>query len=100
MQDGKTIIGNSRNYAVYFPAKLNCEYDDRTFRELAPSYFNQEITGQSWERLRLGTKDSFLRQTKSEFEIELEKKRLNQMVKDTLEQGRNKKNGKKSVKKK
>lgn len=100
VQDGKTIIGNSRNYAVYFPAKLNCEYDDRTFRELSPSYFNEEITGQSWERLRLGTEDSFLRQTKSEFEIELEKKRLNQMVKDTLEQGRNKKNGKKSVKKK
>ena len=42
-QDGKTLIGNSRNYSIYLPAKLNCRYDDRTFRELSPSYFVENI---------------------------------------------------------
>ena len=100
VKDGKTTIGNSRNYAVYLPAKLNCDYDDRAFKELNEAEFFDYVKAEGWDYLRLKPEDSFLQQTKSEFEVKLAKKRIEQMVKDSLGVRNDKKNGKKRVKKK
>lgn len=100
VKDGKTIIGNSRNYAVYLPAKLNCTYDDRAFRELNDAEFFDYVNAEGWDYLRLRPEDSFLQQTESEFETKLKKKRIEQQVKEALGLEKKKKNDKKSVKKK
>ncbi len=81
VDDGKKLIGNSRNYAIYFPAKLNCIYDDRAFRELSPCEFLDFIQAESWDYLRLKPEDSFLKRTKSKFEIKYEKKEIEEKVK-------------------
>ena len=100
LKDGKTIIGKSRNYAVYLPAKLNCEYDDRAFRELNDAEFFDYVNAEGWDYLRLKPEDSFLQQSKTEFERQFEKKRIEQQVKMALVESRKKKNDKKSGQKK
>ena len=84
VDDGKKLIGNSRNYAIYLPAKLNCTYDDRAFRELAPCDLLDYIQAESWDYLRLKPEDSFLKKTKSKFDIKYEKQLLEQKVKAEL----------------
>ena len=95
IKDGKTVIGNSRNYAVYLPAKLNCTYDDRAFRELNDAEFFDYVNAEGWDYLRLRPEDSFLQHNKSDFEIRLEKKRTEIKVNEALGLFKKKKNGKK-----
>lgn len=94
INSNKKLIGKSRSRTFYLPAKLNCIYDDRTFRTLYPAYFNEKIEGDIWTALHLDVENSFLKSTQSAFDIALKKKKLQIEVKNAFleENKKNKKN--------
>ncbi len=93
-------VKKSRHRTFYLPARLNCIYDDRTFRELYPSYFKETIEGEGWKSLRMSSGSSFLSATKSEFERKFEKKQVDLMVNEAIKIYKGKKKNAKSNKKK
>ncbi|MBP5466676.1 MAG: hypothetical protein J6Y43_03840 [Clostridia bacterium] len=82
-KEGKQLFGNSRNRTFWRPARLNCEYDDRTFRNHYPAR-NQEIRGEVFKSLVLQEGEFELQSTKTAFDIQLEKKKTKIAVDEAL----------------
>ena len=83
-KEGKKIVGNSRNNTFIVPSVLNCKYDDRCMREYYPGFFKDLSENLQWSDLVVKEGQFPIKNTKSKFEIKLEKERIKLDVKNEL----------------